>query len=298
MRVDGSGKRRLAEGRSPQLSPDGRWVAFQGGRCDSGYCPDLLVIASGGGTSRLLSRGTHDPVWAPDSRRLVAAEALSAERLALISVELNGGTPITLARGAFYGWDVSPDGGSVVFAHSPRWGLFSKRVNLYRVEFDGDDRRRLTRDGESAYPAWGPNEIAYAHVVAYRGWGAHELWLLRPDGERRRLLAKTPRELLGSGITGLKPAEWSSDGRVLLAGLSNEFGAVPYVVDVASGNLRAVGRFDFHSRPDGLSADGRLVLVEETGVEVDDAWRIEVVPLRRGKSRILARRAAEASWNR
>ncbi len=31
-RVDGSGKRRLAEGRSPAISPDGRWVVFEGGR--------------------------------------------------------------------------------------------------------------------------------------------------------------------------------------------------------------------------------------------------------------------------
>lgn len=206
-------------------------------------------------------------------------------------------TPITLARGAFYGWSFSPDGASVAYGHSARWGLFSKRVNLFTVEVDGDNRRRLTRDGESAYPAWGPKEIAYAHVVPYRGWGAHELWLVRPDGEGRRRLVRTPRTLLGSGIVGLVPGEWSDEGDVLLAGLTNEFGAVPYVVDRRTGAVRAVGRFGYHASPDGLSGDGRRVLVRDRGVEVDETTRLEVVPVGRGSGRVLVRRAGEGTWN-
>src|SRR6266511_5748218 len=64
-RVDGSGKRRLAEGRSPAISPDGRWVVFEGGReavFEPRFYRDLLLGATAGGRPRLLVRGARRPV--------------------------------------------------------------------------------------------------------------------------------------------------------------------------------------------------------------------------------------------
>jgi Tol biopolymer transport system component len=68
---DGSQQRRLARGGSPRLSPDGRWVAFQGS-CERGYCEQLLVVPSAGGDPRALADNVLQSAWAPDGRHLLA----------------------------------------------------------------------------------------------------------------------------------------------------------------------------------------------------------------------------------
>jgi hypothetical protein len=105
------------------------------------------------------------------------------------------------------------------------------------------------------------------------------------DGAKRRSLsAPLPARILGQGISGLEPVAWSNGA--LLAGLVNEFGSPPYAVDPRTKRLREIGRFGFRGIADGLSQDGRRVLVETGNVELDRTQHIEVVPF-----------AGEASWN-
>ena len=296
-RVDGSGKRRLAEGRSPAISPDGRWVVFEGGReavFEPRFYRDLLLGATAGGRPRLLVRGARRPVWSPDSKRVAALQDLDDRRSALLSIAIETGAATTIARGPINDVSFSPRGDEIAYA---RGAVFGK-VDVYVADADGGGERRVTKDQQSAYPVWGPREIAFARIVPYRGWGAHEIWLVRPDGSRRRLLAKTPRSLLGQGIVGLVPVAWSADGRALLAGQANEFGLVPFAVDAQTGSVRRIGDYSYHASPIWLSRDGRFVLVSDSGVEVTRHTRVEVVPYEGGAARLLARRAGEASWNR
>jgi hypothetical protein len=58
-RPDGSHKRRLAAGRLPALSPDGRWVAFEGACDPTRGCGDLFVVPSSGGKPRRLQDGVE-----------------------------------------------------------------------------------------------------------------------------------------------------------------------------------------------------------------------------------------------
>jgi hypothetical protein len=303
-RADGSRRRRLAEGRRPALSPDGRWVAFHGGResrFEGGFYRDLLLIAASGGRPRLLARATEDPVWSPDAKRVAAAQRLSGQRRALLSIDLGRGSGVTLARGAIYGWSFSPSGEEIAYARatpSP-WGLLQEEVDVYISDADGGRERRLTSDGDSAHPVWGRHEIAIARIVPYRGWGAHELWGVRPNGDGRRLITRTPRSLLGQGITGLVPVAWSASGRALLAELTNEFGGPPYAVDPKTGSVREIGDYGFRAVLEALSRDGRFVLVSDSGVNVTRDTRIEIVPYAGGRRPVVvARRAGEASWNR
>jgi Tol biopolymer transport system component len=302
-RMDGSGKRRLAEGRAPAISPDGRWVAFHGGREDTfgaRFYRDLMLVATSGGQPRLLMRETEEPVWSPDSRRVAAARRLSISRRALLTIEVASGRSAMLARGAIYGWSFSPAADEIAYARAEPapWGVLREKVDVYVADANGGNGRRVTDDGDSAYPVWGRQAIAFARLVPYRGWGAHEIWLMRPDGGRRRLLTKTPRSLLVQGVVGLIPVAWSADARALLAALLNEFGGIPYGVDPKTGSVRRIGDYSYHAWPDGLSRDGRFVLVSDSGVEVTRHTRIEVAPYAGGRGQVIARRAGEASWNR
>jgi Tol biopolymer transport system component len=293
-RIDGNGKRRLVAGGAPVISPDGRWVAFQGGRGRRGFQRDLMLVAVSGGRSRLLVRGADRPVWSPDSKRVAAVRDLGDRGTALLSIAIETGKSATVARGAIRDVSFSPGSDEIAYARGAVFG----NVDVYVVDADGGGERRLTDDGESAYPVWGPRGIAFARIVPYRGWGAHEIWLMRVDGGGRRLLTKTPRALLGQGIVGLVPVAWSADGRALLAALANEFGGIPYAVDPRTGSVRRIGNYSYHAWPDGLSRDGRFVLVSETSYGVPDRTRIEVVPYAGGPGRVIVRGAAGASWNR
>ena len=298
-RLDGSGRRRLVEGNAPKISPDGRWVAFEryGSR---GYPGDLMLVASSGGRPRLLMRGVGQALWSPDSNRLAVLQLLDDRRSALLSITIKSGERTTIARGSLSDWSFSPRGDEIAYVRADPAGSgpFLGQSDVYIAALDGHGERRVTNDGNSAFAVWGPREIAFARLVPYRGWGAHEIWLVRPDGSGRRLLAKTPRSLLGSGIVGLVPVAWSADGRALLAGLANEFGKVPFAVDPRSGSVHRVGDLDYGAWPDGLSGDGRSVLVSYSDVSSTERSRIDVLPYAGGPGRIFARRAGDASWNR
>jgi Tol biopolymer transport system component len=295
-RVDGGGRRRLAKGRAPAISPDGRWVAFEGGReatFEPRFYRDVMLVASSGGQPRLLMRAAHAPVWSPDSKRVAVLQDLDDRRSALLSIEIETGQRTTVARGAIDGVSFSPRGDEVAYSRGEVFG----KVNVYVADADGGGERRVTTDQQSAYPAWGPRDIAVARIVPYRGWGAHEIWLVRPDGSARRLLTKTPRSLLGQGIVGLIPLAWSADGHALLAALANEFGGIPYAVNPETGAVRRIGDYGYRAWPHGLSRDGRFVLVAQTSVGLPDRSRVDVVPYAGGSPRLIARRAGEASWN-
>jgi Tol biopolymer transport system component len=295
-RPDGSHKRRLVSGRLPALSPDGRWVAFEGACDPIRGCGELLVVPSAGGKTRRLASGAFRIGWSPDSQRLLAYQPVSENGGLLLVIDRDGGRRIVIAKGGLNGWSFSPNGRQVAF--SKKRGA---KDDIHVVDADGGEAHRVTRDGSSAFPVWTRRGIVFSRLIsppgiANFGWGAHELWRIDADGSNRRSLSgPLPARILGQGISGLEPVGWSNGA--LLAGLSNEFGSPPYAVDPRTKTVRQIGRFGFRGVADGLSRDGREVLVETGSVEVDRAQRIEVVPFAGGKGRVIARFAGEASWN-
>lgn len=192
--LDGGGACRLVRGIAPSVSPDGRWVAFLRCGVRDPYCNfyDLYVIGSGGGTARLLAREAYAPVWSSDSDRIVAYGEISIVTEALVNIDVESGRRVEIARGSLHGWSFAPSGDEVVYGRgsarcpSCRWG---ERVNLYVVGAEGGEPRRLTHDGESGFPVWGPGAIAFSRGLPYRGWGRDEIWLIDPNGGNRRTLS-------------------------------------------------------------------------------------------------------------
>jgi dipeptidyl aminopeptidase/acylaminoacyl peptidase len=295
-RINGSGKRRLAAGRSPRISPDGRWVVYNGGCDPSGDCPRLYLIASAGGRRRALAPDGSDVRWSPDSRRVVFANGRG-----LVRFEVATGRSDEIVRGNVqwgWSWSFSPAGDEIAYSVARRGHCFGSNFDIYVVRVSGGTPRRLTTNGCSAFPVWGTGGIAFARLISYRGWGRHEIWRMTADGtERRTITGRLPERLLGQGVTGLVPIAWSDDGRRLLAGLANEFGSVPFAVDPKRGTMRKIGNYGYADWPDGLSRDGRSVLVSVGNVASYDGTRVEIVAYTGGRGRVIARRAGEASWN-
>jgi hypothetical protein len=295
-RPDGSLKRRLAAGRLPALSPDGRWVAFEGACDPTRGCGDLFVVPSAGGESRRLQGDVAQLEWSPDSRRMLVYHPVSENGGRLLVLDRENPRRIVIARGSLNGWSFSPDGTQVAFSKERR-----AKDDVYVVSANGGQAHRITHDGSSAFPAWTRNGIVFSRLISgpgipNHGWGAHELWRMDADGSNRRSLSgPLPARILGQGISGLEPVAWSNGA--LLAALINEFGSPPYAVDPQTRSVRQIGRFGFRGVADGLSRDGREVLVETGNVELARTQHVEIVPFAGGKRRVIARFAGEASWN-
>jgi Tol biopolymer transport system component len=290
--ADGAHPRRIAaRGFSPHLSPDGKWVAYFGPRSADA----LYLAAVGGGTRRVLGHGVSVGVWAPDSSRLVVVGGRTAF---LDDVSTRFGR--VLVRGNVGSFDFSPDGQMVAFS---RWnGAVGERYrsDIFAIRLATGRVTRLTGDGHSANPVWGPRWIAYKHFRPGGLVPIGVIWLMRPDGSGKRFLARGD-ETPGRAVYGLDTVAFSADGSRFLACAAHEFSCPPVALTVADGKRHKLaihhGSGELVSTF-GLSRDGRRVLADVGPFDGDAHHRSYAVPFGGGQPRLLARDAITPSWAR
>ena len=290
-RVDGTHARLLVrQGIFGALSPDGRWVAYNKclasrERCQTGNAPfALFLIASSGGTPRLLARSTSYPSWSPQSDRLVALR-----KNTLVSLDLDGNLRVLEQSPATAGWSFSPDGNWIVYAKARQHTKCAS--DLFIVRASGGEKRRVTH-GRDIFPVWGRHWIAFSRYPRTCGY-ARRIWRIHPDGsDAQPVTGAPPPGLSRGGYYGFDPIEWTPDERELLAGLASEWGAEAIRVDVGTGAFRKLSGYALD-----LSRDGRVALVDSGSSEGPQT--IAAVALADGHRRVLAHGdVAFPSWNR
>jgi TolB protein len=161
-------------------------VAFV--RCCGLPAAGIYVIRPNGSGERQIYRAAADdapldPAWSPDGRRI--AFVPGAPRGGVWVMQASGAKRHRIVAGKgdslFPSW--SPNGRSIVFADlGPR---SSGRHDLYLARASGGGLKRLTHAvADESRPAWAPNG---GEIVYDRG---RDLWRMRPDGSRQRLLAR------------------------------------------------------------------------------------------------------------
>jgi Tol biopolymer transport system component len=289
--VDGTQRRLLVpQGIFGVLSPDGRWVAYNRclasqARCQTGNAPfALFLIDTSGGKPRLLARSMSYPSWSPRSDRIVGLR-----KNALVSVDFHGNLRMLEESPAIAGWSFSPDGAWVVYAKARQHTKCAS--DLFIVRASGHEERRLTR-GRDIFPVWGHGWIAFSRYPKSCAY-ARRIWQIRSDGSGSQpVTAPPPNRLTRNGYYGIDPIDWTPDGRVLLAGLSTEWGPEAIRVDVATGAIRKLSGY-----AQNLSRDGRYALVDSGGTEGPQT--IAAVALSNGQRHVLAYGdVAFPSWNR
>lgn len=173
----------------PIWSPDGRELAFVSTRQGP---PELYVMRSDGTAPRrlggplLVQPGILHPVWSSDSRTIayVIRIGLAEQQVSVVGRE--GGATRRLATGYAPAW--SPDGTRIAFVVT-RVG----DAQIYVMNANGTDARRLTFKGVHLQPAWSSDGRWLAYLAAdERGLG---LYVMRPDGTGRRRLGDAAGDL-------------------------------------------------------------------------------------------------------
>jgi Tol biopolymer transport system component len=253
--VDGGHPHRLGRGSAAVLSPDGRTVAVL--RRDGIY----LVSTRGSHARRLTRERLHPQGWSPDGTTLIATRAETFAVLELDAVDRKSGKVRLIASGSLYGFDFSPDGKQLVYARAPvatGQGPCGDQFDVYVTKLSGGEPTRLTHDGLSGFPAWGPAGIAFSRFPAgtsIQACSAPGIWVMDADGSNARpVIRQAPLDLTIDGLYGLQPLAWLDDEH-LLAGVRTNAGTLGAVVNTRTRKLRQLGDF-----ADKASSNGRYIV--------------------------------------
>jgi Tol biopolymer transport system component len=291
---DGSGAVKLATGYyQPSISPDGTTVAALR-QTRSGANRLYVLPAAGGAPRRLLGNaGFATVAWSPDSST-IAAE--TGRRLMIVNVAT--GAVAALATGVFSGSppSFSPAGNLIAYSSA-----VSSRVNaatdVYTVPVAGGAPTRLTTDGQSSSPVWGPTQIAYSRGPFRRNDAPRlNIWLMNPDGSGQQRLTHVRVPTL---LSGLSPVQWSANGGQLLANFNGQDTSQAYAVNPATGAAEDLGAKPFDGTSAGaISRDGTTVLAQTGGLEGPDPNQAVVtIPFTGGAPTVLVRRGITPDWN-
>jgi Tol biopolymer transport system component len=277
--ADGSNAVALALGSNPELSPDGRWIAFT-------RLKSLMLIPSVGGRVRTMyaisgkRAFVYDSVWGPNSKQLVAY-AWDGHDNHLVLVDVATDHQTEFARGNVDSPTISPNSARVAYVADQ---------NLFVYNIASRRTIQLTRGGVSLDPHWGPFWIAYAKPQR-RATG--DIWLIRGGGGANHQLTHTH--------AGIWPDAWSADGKRLLADNPAIHNGRLWAVDVATGQARDLTGWVGDLFAQGLSRDGTLILAAiGCGGMPGPRGLLETLPFGGGRPTVIAggqEGPCRGSWN-
>lgn len=303
---DGSGARRIANGSSPHVSPDGLSVAFlhEGAK----HAQELQVANLSTGITKTLMTDWREPFyleWSPDSTLIAALRGPELGKRKLVLIDVVTGAQRVIAQGFFSGFSFEPEGHALIYGRASSekfpphsdiyWYTVSQCCETLLPQYF-----RMTHDHNSSHPIWGPSgEIVFVKAVEgkNRKYGPKtELYLMNRAGKDVKRLTHTKVDPL---LQGLFPTDWSADGKHLLAEFEGQDTSYAVGVDFRTGRqhpIAAVGERGFIGT--AISDDGESVLGYTGGFDPQAPHDVAIAPFAGGMPRVKVKNASEPDWNR
>jgi dipeptidyl aminopeptidase/acylaminoacyl peptidase len=240
---------------NPQISPDGRWIAYvrrSGDIMTDRFRPSIWLIDTRTGGQVPLAAGASQPRWSPDSTRLAYIAAGEGGRPQMFVRWMASGEAVRITG--------LPDSPSSI-----AWSPDGRRI-AYAM-FVPDDGARLgapppprPEGAQWADPLQVITAVTYrADGQGYLRAGYDQLFLVSSEGGAPRQLSYGPYNNGG-------PISWTPDGRsIVFSGNRTadwEREAVNteiFALDVASNRIRALTSRDGPDGEPAVSPDGRLI---------------------------------------
>ena len=230
------------------VSPDGRWVAFDS---DRGGVHQLYRMPLGGGDVEQLTSGASPafvPTFSPDGRE-IAYHAFKDGTRQIFVIPAEGGSPTQVTPGGEHYWAPrwSPDGRTLSFPKAP----LTPAQQLHLATRDDRGRwgapRMLVKGGATG--EWAPDGQAILSLIGGFGTPLSLEVVALAGGERRPLIVvRDP----ATDVAPVSPylSVWSADGReVYFIGLDPKDPTVGiWRVPATGGPARLAVRFDDPAR--------------------------------------------------
>ncbi|HLL73902.1 MAG TPA: S9 family peptidase [Pyrinomonadaceae bacterium] len=276
--------RRVAD---PQLSPDGRWIAFQMTVPDvaaNRNRTQLYLVSIDGGEPKQLTSGAANattPRWSPDGRRLAyvtggqihAFDTASWQSKQITNISTGAGDPV---------W--SPDGRLIAFVS-----------DVYPDCADDEcNKRRAQQAEENKVKARTIDRLLYRHWTAWKDGKRTHVFVVSSEGGAARDLTPGDFDAPPFSLGGPTDYAFSPDSKELaFARNTDKVEATStnndiFVVPVAGGEAKRItGANRGSDQSPQYSPDGRFIAYrsqERAGFEAD-RWRLMLYDRQAGTSR-------------
>ena len=279
---------------APQISPDGKWVAYAVSTPDmdaNRNASNIWVVPTSGGAAMQLTQSGHDssPVWSPDGKTLAFLSSRDGNSQVYL-LPMDGGEAEKLTK-LSGGADIvkwSPDGKTIAFTSS----VYPECK---------DDACNSTRDAEkekNKVKAHVAEHLLYRHWTHWNEGKRGHLFVVPRDG------SVAPRDLTAGADYDVPPDErggpadinFSPDGKeICYTAVTDKVEAIStngdlFVVPVAGGESKRITTNPGFDGNPVYSPDGKYIAYHAqltAGYEAD-RWRVMLYDRRTGKSENLS----------
>jgi dipeptidyl aminopeptidase/acylaminoacyl peptidase len=197
----------LARISDPQLSPDGRSVAFAVQTIDvaSNTKPkQIYVVALDGGAPRKIADAAERPRWAPDSRKIAfVSDRGGSSQIWMMDADGANAKQIT---------NLATEAAGVLYAHDGKSLVFTSEVYPECGADDACNKQKLDAEKDNKVKARIINALLYRHWTAWQGPRRSHLLVIPVSGGAAKDLTPGNRDVPPFSLGGPEDYAISPDG--------------------------------------------------------------------------------------